>query len=183
MAYEYRYGQKKNTKHIVIAAVSAALIFSFYLITSNTAYVSYTESLETELNRTISELAAIEGEKTQCLKDLLEKISVSDKCSAELSEKSANLIFCENDRTNMKTYISSVNSSLASCMSEKQSLQNIYANESGNFRALVKNSAASICCSYRDVQRGSAVSWSITNNSIVCEGSYVVNCSTGVTSY
>ena len=183
MAFEYSYGQKKNTKHIVIAAVSAALIFSFYLITTNTAYVSYTESLESELNKTKAALSSVEGEKTQCLKDLFEKISASDKCSAELNEKSANLDICESDRTGMKTYISSVNSSLSSCMSEKQSLQGLYQNESENFRSLVRNSAASICCSFRDAQRGSVINWGIANNSIICEGSYTVNCSTGATNY
>lgn len=194
MAYEYSYDKKYNTKPVIIIAVSAVLIFLFYFITSNTAYVSYTESLESELNKTKASLEAAENGKTQCLKDLFEKIGASDRCNSELSEKASDFANCDADRSGMMSYINTVNSSLSNCMGERQGLQSLYANESENFRVLVRNSAASICCSFRDAQRGSVINWGIANNSMVCEGmpndassmrlsTYTVNCSTGATSY
>lgn len=183
MAFDYRYSQKRNTKPLIIIAVSAVLIAAFYFITSNTAYVSYTENLEAELNKTRVSLETTENEKSQCLKDLFEKISMSDKCNSDLIEKTSDFTNCDVERSGMMSYINTVNSSLSSCMNERQNLQGLYLNESENFRALVRNSAASICCSFRDVQNGAVIRWDIINNSIVCNGNYTINCSTGMTSY
>ncbi len=194
MAFSYDYSRQKNTKNALIIAISAVLVFSFYLISSNTGYIAYKKGLENELNMTKNNLSAVEGEKAQCLKDLFEKIGAYDNCNAVLGKKAASLTDCEIDRTGMKANISSISASLNTCISDKQSLNALYSNSSENFRELVKNSVASICCSFRDVQRGAVAGWSISNNTIVCEGNpndassmrlstYTVNCGSGITSY
>lgn len=194
MAFSYDYSRQKNTKTVLIIAISAVLVFSFYLISSNTGYIAYKKGLENELNMTKNNLSAVEAEKTQCLKDLFGKIKASDTCNAALGEKIAGLASCETDRTGLKASVSSANASLNNCLAENQNLHNLYSNSSENFRELVRNSVASICCSFRDAQRGLDVKWGISNNTIVCEGisndapsvrltAYTVNCGTGVTSY
>ncbi len=194
MAFSYDYSRQKNTKTVLIIAISAVLVFSFYLISSNTGYIAYKKGLENELNMTKNNLSAVESEKAQCLKDLFEKIGAYDSCNAVLGKKTTSLTDCEIDRTGMKANISSIGTSLNNCLIDNQNLHNLYSNSSENFRELVKNSVASICCSFRDAQRGLDVKWGISNNTIVCEGNpndassmrlstYTVNCSTGITSY
>lgn len=183
MAFSYDYSRQKNTKNALIIAISAVLVFSFYLISSNTGYIAYKKGLENELNMTKNNLSAVEGEKAQCLKNLFEKIGAYDSCNAALGKNAANLTNCEIDRSGMKANISLIGASLNNCLTDKQNLNTLYSNSSENFRELVKNSVASICCSFRDAQRGLDVKWGISNNTIVCEGGYSVNCSTGITSY
>jgi len=195
MVFQYKYKAftfrtkfmeliKSNRKPITIASFLIILTFSFYLITSGvTAYITYTEALETELNETKKELDITKASMEECSKSLASTRNDLNSCNSNLDQSMSQLSTCENERNELSTRKSELESELSTCNAEREDFKTRYENRLTAFNTLVRNSVKAICCSFDDVSSGATKTWGIVDDKIVCTGDYNVNCATGETEY
>jgi len=195
MAFQYRYKAfalrtrltgllRRNSKAVMIVSILIILTFSFYLITSGvTAYITYTENLETDLNETQKELDITKASMEECSKNLADTRDDLNSCNSNLDQSRSQLSACENERSELRTRNSELDSQLSTCNAEREDFKARYENRLEAFNTLVRNSVKAACCSFDDVSSGATKNWGIVDNKIVCTGDYHVNCSTGETDF
>lgn len=167
----------KRGKHIAIAAVIVFLIGAFYA-TGNliTTYATYNKNLQEQLNSTQIALETEQQQKEVCEASLENTKSNLNTCSSDLASTKGSLASCGSDKEKLAGDTRSLTSSLNTCISEKESINQSY-------KHLARNSVKAICCSFGDVQSAATRNWNIINDSIVCSGNYTVNCTSGETNY
>jgi len=195
MAFQYKYkafalrtrltgALRRSSKSVTIVSILIVLILSFYLITSSvTAYITYTENIEKELNETSKELSITKASMEECSKNLVSTRDNLNSCNSNLEQSKSQLSTCENERSTLQTRKSELELQLSNCTAEREDLRARYENRLAAFNSVVKNSVRAICCSFGDVVSGAPKNWGIVDNKIVCTGSYNVNCSTGETDF
>lgn len=187
MAFSYNYKHKPHNpsgaaKKALIAAVMLILVLGIYSVGSTiTGYISYSDSVASELNGTKKELEIYKAVSDECTRDLWLKESDLTACERSFESASASLAACEALAASLSNRTSSLESSLASCSSELQSLKGIFGNLNISYEKLVRNSVKAVCCSFSDVQRSQIRNWGVSPDGIVCSGSFSVNCSSGGT--
>lgn len=194
MAYKYSYRPRsknrvldftgKNSRNIGLLLLSIGLIFSFSLLANRiTGYVTYTSDLESTLNETVQQLNTESRLKAECTANLDSTKSSLGTCNDKLTSSQNYLVTCEKERGDLKSYSTQINSVYSICDSERSDLKIKYANETENYKSIVRNSVQAICCSFGDSSTGTIRSWGIQDNRIICSGNFTVNCTAGNTNY
>lgn len=155
-----------NKKHIAIYALCLLLIASvFFYSNAITGYVTYSESLQKEVNDTKTGLVL-------CKTDLSNSESVFSSCKSDLSTAQSDLQATQSNLDICTGRINTLNSNVVECTKEKESLKQQFQSAQQNYQSIATNSAKVICC-----RPGLAsTNWDISNNSIVCTGSQLLNC-------
>ncbi len=186
MAFRYGYQEDKkdSAKKAVIAAVVLILILSIYSLgTTITGYLSYSNSVESELNKTQAELTIYKFVSEECTRNLWLQEKNLSACEIALGLTNASMQACNQRNDLLINWSEYLNASLSSCMSELDIVRGAYGNITFKYSTLVRNSAREICCTFGDVQSQAARNWDIKNDQIVCSGSLLVNCSSGETTF
>lgn len=156
------------------------LAFSFYSVgTTITGYLSYSRTVESELNKTKGELAAYKSVGEECTRNLWLQEQNLSVCESSLGSTSVSLAGCKQKSGMLANQSESLNASLSSCISELEITMGAYGNITFGYRNLVRNSVKEVCCTFSDVQNSIVRNWNITNDQIVCFGSFSLNCSSG----
>ena len=174
----------KRGKHLAIAAVIILFVGTFYFVGNTmTGYVTYSESLEQQLNETHNKFLDMKAQYETCDAYLgnansnIASLNTSlNACSTDMFSQKLAVTSCNNEKERLGREKSDLSTSLSSCRSEQVS-------STESYKQLARNSVKAICCSFGDVQSGSVRNWNITNNSIVCTGNYTINCTTGESNY
>jgi hypothetical protein len=174
----------RKGKHLLVAAVIVFFIGTFYLVGNTlTGYVTYSKDLEQQLNSTNNELSALQVQKEACDADLQNANSDIGGLNSSLNTCTTNLFSsklfldsCNKDKEKLNEEKRNLSSSLDMCRAEKDT-------SAQSYRQLARNSVKAICCSFGDVQSATIRNWNITNNSIVCSGTYTINCTSGESNY
>jgi len=175
---------KENSRTMGFLVLAIALIFSFSMLSNRiTGYATYTSDLESSLNETLQQLNTESHLKAVCNANLDSTRADLTLCNDKLSSSQNYLVSCEKDRNDLKSYSDQLNSLFSFCDVERADLKTKYANETENYRVVVRNSVKAICCSFGDATTGTVRSWGIENNQIVCSGNFSVNCTNGDTNY
>ena len=174
----------KKGKHLAIAAVIILFAGIFYFVGNTmTGYATYSKSLETQLNNTQAELTAVQEKKDIC-ESVLENMrsnlgslnSSLSTCGSNLASNRLSLDNCNKERVRLENEGNNLSASLNSCRTENE-------NSIQSYKQLARSSVRPICCSFGDVQSAAIRNWNITNGSIVCNGNYTINCTSGESNY
>lgn len=185
MAFRYEYKPAgEGTKKVALVIATVILAFSIYSVgTTITSYITYSSSVESELNKTKADLAVYKAVTEECARDLSQKEQNLSVCESTLGSTYASLASCNQQAAALLSQSASLNASLSSCLGESTALKNTYGNLAESYNNLVRSSVKAICCSFGDIQSGGARSWNITSDRIVCSGLYSVNCTSGETTF
>lgn len=194
MAFKYSYKPRsknrlfdfagKNSRNVGLFLLAVALISSFSLLSDRiTGYVTYTSDLESTLNETLQQLNIESRLKAECIANLDSTKSGLNLCNDKLTSSQSYLVTCEKDRGELKSYSDQLNSLFSACDVERADMKTKLANETENFKSIVRNSVKAICCSFGDALSGAVRRWGIENSQIVCSGNFSVNCTAGNTNY
>ncbi len=189
-SYKPRYKNRivefagKNSRSIGLSLLAVALIFSFSLLSDRiTGFVTYASDLESRLNETLQQLNAESRLRAECEAYLNSTKANLNTCSDKLTSSQSYLTTCEKERSDLKSYSNQLNSLFSSCDTERADFKSKYANETENYKKIVRSSVRAICCSFGDSATGTVRSWGIESNHIVCYGNFSVNCTNGNTNY
>lgn len=153
-----------NKSRTVIAAVLVIVAVSVFSIGSSviTGYVTYSDNLK--------------NENKICEDKLSVCNSVLNSCNLDITDKSTQLITCQDNSKQLNDKVAETQASLDNCTIQSSNMTTVY-------KDLIKSSVKPICCSYADMQNGVTRNWNIIDNVITCTGDYAVNCSSGETNY
>jgi len=160
-----------------------AILSLYALGTTITGYFTYSGNIESELNKTQNELAIYKSVSEECTRILWMKEKNLSVCETSLGSASISLAKCNRLADNLINQSVLLNLSLSSCLSESSLLRNKFGNLNISYNTLVRNSVKAICCSFGDVQSSLIRNWNVTNDRIICTGSFSVNCSSGETTF
>ena len=194
MGYKYSYSPpfrnkhlkflKSNSRHILIIVISIVLIFSFSTISNRiTGFVLYANDLEARLNETLKNVNTLSREKAECSAMLSDTGQNMDICNNKLTSSQSFLVTCEKERSELKSYSDQINSLFRICEVERKDLSEKLANETANYKEVVRSSVKAICCSFGDSSSGASRNWAIVSSQIVCSGNFTVNCTSGKTDF
>jgi hypothetical protein len=176
---------EKYGRSISIALVSIFTLFMFFNLSTNvTGFITYTESLQEELNETQIELAGAKASHQQCISSLDGRITELTECNSLLSGGESELAACKSEKTSLTIYTDELNEVLNVCTSERDIIQESLDTQETNYDELIRNSARPMCCSAFSILNGDSISWGLNDNKLKCgSGDFTVDCSTGETDY
>ncbi|MBI2076712.1 MAG: hypothetical protein HYT72_05695 [Candidatus Aenigmarchaeota archaeon] len=175
---------KANGRHMLIIVISITLIFTFSTIANRiTGFVLYANDIEARLNETLKNVNMLSREKAECSAMLADTGQNMDICNNKLTSSQSFLVACEKERDDLKSYSDRINSLFRACDVERKDLSEKLANETSNYKEVVRSSVKAICCSFGDSVSGALRNWAILNSQIVCSGNFTVNCTSGKTDF
>ncbi|MFH1420448.1 MAG: hypothetical protein ABIG30_00600 [Candidatus Aenigmatarchaeota archaeon] len=170
-----------NGKFIVVAVI---LLAAFIFVGSNvTGYMTYTDSVEKQLNETqtnLNETILLYG---ACQNNLINCAESDMSTSKNLESCNANMTETRSSYTLLELNYSKKEAILDLCVSEKESYINSYNAWKSNYNKLIVSSAKAMCCS--DNTEGLNITFTVTPmHAIDCSGvEYMINCTTGQANY
>ena len=174
----------KRGRQLAVSAVIIFLLTMFYF-TGNalTGYITYSSDLESQLNNAKNALVVSEGQKDSCQTSLGNTKAELNACNNNIVSAKTDLEKCSTESSQFNKQVEILNGKLKDVSSSLDECKSQQASLYGFYDQLARSSIKPICCSFGDEQLAALRNWNIINNSIVCNGNYTVNCSSGESNY
>jgi len=108
-------------------------------------------------------------------------------CKAKAVSSQSSLEACNKQVSGLTESKNDAEFLLAKCensLADAEKFRLLYADEKNAYKGIVDNTAAALCCTEADVNRGAIKGFNIVSNSVRCgPGEFAVNCKLGTSNY